>query len=127
MLGIDFDLQLSPQLRRHPDGVKAGDSERAIANNDSGHFYLPGWRCSDNASAPPDAPVVSSGDAAARMRPLLIIQVKSPERSITSVRDPFRGLRCGNYKPSTAVVTKIGRSFMASSRHDRRRDCRVNG
>ena len=23
MLGIDFDLQLSPELRRHPDGVEA--------------------------------------------------------------------------------------------------------
>ena len=39
-LVIDLDLQLPPDLRRHPDGVDAGDSERAIANNDSGHVFL---------------------------------------------------------------------------------------
>lgn len=40
MLGVYVDLQLSSQLRRHPDGVKAGDSVRAIANNDSRHRRL---------------------------------------------------------------------------------------
>lgn len=38
MLGVYVDLQFSPELRRHPDGVKAGDSVRAIANNDSRHL-----------------------------------------------------------------------------------------
>ncbi len=50
MLRIHFDLQLSPELRRHPDGVKARDSEGAISNNDSGHFCLLG-----DAPAPPNA------------------------------------------------------------------------
>jgi hypothetical protein len=51
MLGVYFDLQLSPQLRRHPDGVKAGDSERAIANNNSGHFFPLGCRSHRSTSA----------------------------------------------------------------------------
>jgi hypothetical protein len=38
VLGIYFDLEFSPQFRRHPDGVKTGDSKRAIANNDPGHL-----------------------------------------------------------------------------------------
>ena len=52
MLRIDFDLQLSPKLRRHPDGVKARDSESAISNNDSGHFCLLGedFRAPSNGS-----------------------------------------------------------------------------
>jgi hypothetical protein len=35
---IDIDLQIPTQLRRRTDGVKAGESIRAVANGDSCHF-----------------------------------------------------------------------------------------
>ena len=40
MFGIDFNLELSSQLRRQPDGMKSGDSIRTIANQYSSHFYF---------------------------------------------------------------------------------------
>jgi hypothetical protein len=41
MLGVDLDLQLSSELRRHTDGVKARESEVAVADNDFSHVDLP--------------------------------------------------------------------------------------
>ena len=37
MFGIDFNLELSSQPRRHPDGMKSGDSIRTITNQYSSH------------------------------------------------------------------------------------------
>jgi len=40
MFGIDFNLELSSQPRRHPDGMKSRDSIGTIANQYSSHFYF---------------------------------------------------------------------------------------
>lgn len=40
MFGVDLDLQLSSQPRRHTDGVKSGNSISTIANNHSGHMIV---------------------------------------------------------------------------------------
>ena len=40
MFGIDFNLELSSQPRRHPDGMKSGDSICTIANQYSSHAYF---------------------------------------------------------------------------------------
>ena len=37
MFGIDFNLEFSSQPRRHPDGMKSGDSIGTIANQYSSH------------------------------------------------------------------------------------------
>lgn len=37
---LDVDLQFSPQLRRHTDGVETGQSIRTIANDNSCHLSL---------------------------------------------------------------------------------------
>jgi hypothetical protein len=39
MFGIDFNLEFSSQPRRHPDGMKSGDSIGTIANQYSSHSY----------------------------------------------------------------------------------------
>lgn len=41
MLLFDLDLQFSSELCRHTDGVKTGDSESAVANDDLSHPLEP--------------------------------------------------------------------------------------
>jgi hypothetical protein len=38
---IDVGLQFPTDPRRHPDGVQAGDSVRAVANRNSSHLRSP--------------------------------------------------------------------------------------
>jgi hypothetical protein len=37
---VDIDPQVTPQLRRHTDGVQTRQSVRAITNDNPGHFEL---------------------------------------------------------------------------------------
>ena len=38
---LDLDSELSPQTRRHTDGMQTGDSERAVPNRYAGHVRRP--------------------------------------------------------------------------------------
>ena len=37
---FDVHMQIAPEPRRHPDGVQAGESIRAVADGDAGHQHL---------------------------------------------------------------------------------------
>jgi len=67
MLCVDVDLELSSELRRHPDGVETGDSVRAIADDNSRHVRLLFQGASVDAPLSRRDPMGHS----ARMTPLL--------------------------------------------------------